>query len=291
MFTGMSAFPLTPSTEDGIDERAFAGLIERLRVAGVDSIGALGSTGCYPYFSRAERARAARIAVAQAGETPVMVGIGAMRTSEVRALAEDAQQAGASAVLLAPVSYQPLTEDEVFELYAEVASELSVPLCVYDNPATTHFQFTDELYARIAELDAVRAVKVPGVPGERAQSRITELRALLPDEVALGIGGDQFAAGCLLAGAEPWFSVLGGLFPEHCLAVTRAAKAGRADEVASLTEALEPVWALFKQHGSLRVAAAAAARFGLTGARNLPKPLRALDASPELDAAFARLTT
>lgn len=45
MFTGLSAFPLTPTDESGVDEKAFAGLVARLAEAGVDSIGALGSTG------------------------------------------------------------------------------------------------------------------------------------------------------------------------------------------------------------------------------------------------------
>ncbi|WP_285904346.1 hypothetical protein [Streptomyces malaysiensis] len=40
MFTGLSAFPLTPLTETGIDETAFAALVDRLAAAGVDSIGA-----------------------------------------------------------------------------------------------------------------------------------------------------------------------------------------------------------------------------------------------------------
>ncbi|MFD0651470.1 hypothetical protein [Streptomyces malaysiensis] len=40
MFTGLSAFPLTPLTETGIDGTAFATLVGRLAAAGVDSIGA-----------------------------------------------------------------------------------------------------------------------------------------------------------------------------------------------------------------------------------------------------------
>ena len=47
MFTGLSAFSLTPMNESGIDEAAFVGLIERLLMAGVDAIGALGWTGNY----------------------------------------------------------------------------------------------------------------------------------------------------------------------------------------------------------------------------------------------------
>jgi len=136
MFSGLSAFPLTPMNEQGIDDAAFVPLVQRLADAGVDSIGALGSTGSYAYLTREERSRVARLAVANAGGVPVIVGIGALRTREVLALAEDAQQAGASAVLLAPVSYQKLSSDEVYGLYKAVAHELSVPLCVYDNPGT-----------------------------------------------------------------------------------------------------------------------------------------------------------
>jgi 4-hydroxy-tetrahydrodipicolinate synthase len=46
MLTGLSAFPLTPSTDDGIDEAAYARLIRRLVDAGVDSIGALSPIDC-----------------------------------------------------------------------------------------------------------------------------------------------------------------------------------------------------------------------------------------------------
>ncbi len=44
MIPGLSAFPLTPVTESGIDLHAFAGLVERLAAASVDSMGVLDST-------------------------------------------------------------------------------------------------------------------------------------------------------------------------------------------------------------------------------------------------------
>lgn len=170
MFTGLSAFPLTPVADDGIDGPAFAGLVQRLAAARVDSITALGSTGSYPYLTREERAHATRLAVQHAGDIPVAVGIGALRTRHVLELAEDAQHAGVGGVLLAPVSYQALTEDDVFGLYEDVTANLSVPLVVYDNPGTTHFTFSDELYVRIAELPHVASIKIPGVPTSPDQS-------------------------------------------------------------------------------------------------------------------------
>jgi 4-hydroxy-tetrahydrodipicolinate synthase len=185
MFRGLSAFPLTPTSEQGIDTAAYAALVARLAAAGVDSIGALGSTGGYAYLTREQRAHAARTAVEAAAGVPVIVGIGALRTSHVLELAEDAQKAGASGVLLAPMTYQPLTEDEVFGLYEDVTRELSVPLCVYDNPGTTHVHFTDELHGRIAQLPNVGSIKVPGVPDDprQAELRIDALRKLIPDTV------------------------------------------------------------------------------------------------------------
>ena len=36
MFTGLSAFPLTPTDEERVDEHAFVSLVRRLAHAGVD---------------------------------------------------------------------------------------------------------------------------------------------------------------------------------------------------------------------------------------------------------------
>ncbi|MEB3368897.1 dihydrodipicolinate synthase family protein [Saccharopolyspora mangrovi] len=276
MFTGLSAFPLTPVSDRGIDEEAFAGLVTRLATARVDSITALGSTGSYPYLDRAERARAARLAVEHAGSTPVIVGIGALRTRDVLELAEDAQEAGASGVLLAPVSYQALTADEVFGLYEDVTASLSVPLVVYDNPGTTHFTFTDELYARIAELPHVASIKIPGVQAAAAEQRLAALRALLPPSVTIGVSGDPLAATGLNAGSQAWYSVIAGTLPEPALAITRAAQAGDAATAAAESERLQPLWDLFSRLGSLRVVSAIAEVLGLVGHPNLPLPLRGL---------------
>jgi 4-hydroxy-tetrahydrodipicolinate synthase len=64
---GLSAFPITPSDRSGrIDAGALRALLSPLLAAGVDSIGLLGSTGSYPYFTREERRRAIEEAAVQA---------------------------------------------------------------------------------------------------------------------------------------------------------------------------------------------------------------------------------
>ncbi|MBP2366472.1 dihydrodipicolinate synthase family protein [Pseudonocardia parietis] len=274
----MSAFPLTPVSETDVDESAFSEIVARLDRAGVDSIGALGSTGSYAYLTREQRRRVAEVAVRAAGRTPVMVGIGALRTVDVLRHAEDAQAAGASAVLLAPMSYQPLTGEEVFDLYADVTATLSVPLVVYDNPGTTHFTFSDELHGRIAALPRVASIKIPATPADpqRARERVEHLRSHIPSDVTIGVSGDPAAAGGLLAGCDAWYSVLGGLWPDVCLALTRAAQRDDPATASSISDELAPLWKLFGEFGSLRVVSAIAEQMGLVGAANLPKPLQGL---------------
>lgn len=279
MFTGLSAFPLTPMNEQGVNEREFVRLVKHLAEAGVDSIGVLGSTGSYTYLNLDERARVAQLSVENAGSVPVVAGIGALRTRDVLANTESAQQAGASGVLLAPVSYQKLTDDEVFDLYATVCHSLSVPLCVYDNPGTTHFEFSDELHGRIAQLPQVRSIKIPPVNNDivAARERVARLRKLIPADVTIGISGDPAAANGLNAGCDAWYSVIGGLYPQAALEITRAAQAGNAQRAMVLSDTLEPLWALYREYGgSLRVMATIAELAGKVSQPCLPQPLKTL---------------
>ena len=279
MFKGLSAFPLTPLVNDDIDEAAFIRLLTRLVSADVDSLGVLGSTGSYAYLTREQRKRVTVMAKAHAGNIPIMTSIGAISTAEVLHLAEDAQTAGAKALLLPVMSYQPLADDEVYSLYKDVSANVSVPVCIYDNPRCTHFRFSEDLLCRIAALPHISAIKLPGGPTDTGgiAERVQRLRAQVPEHVALGVSADAFAADGLNAGCDVWFSVCGGLFPRTAKAVSDAAARQDKQQVIELSERFKPLWALFAKHGGgIRVTAAAAALLGLATPDCLPRPLKAL---------------
>jgi 4-hydroxy-tetrahydrodipicolinate synthase len=271
-FRGLSAFPITPADEHGrVDTETLGRLLERLCEAGVDSIGLLGSTGIYAYLTREERRRAVAAAVeCVAGRVPLVVGIGALRTDDARDLARDAEAAGADALLMAPVSYTPLAEAEVFEHYRAVTASTGLPLCVYDNPGTTRFSFTVDLLARLSGLGAVRAVKRPLPADGGVGDDLAALRART--DLAVGYSGDWGMAEALLAGADAFHAVLGGMLPELALPLARAAQAGRADEARQLDGRLAPLWETFKLHGSLRVMYALLELLGL-GRAAPPRPI------------------
>ena len=282
MITGLSAFPVTPSDGEGrIDTAGLQRLLGRLVDAGVDSIGLLGSTGFYPYFTRAERLRAIEAAVeCVAGRVPLLVGVGALRTDDTLDLVRDAAQAGADAGLLAPVSYLPLTDEEVYTHFHAATEASGLPLVIYNNPGTTHFSFGPALVERLATLPGVVAVKNPAPADVGAD--LADLRARVPDTFSLGYSVDLNAPAALLAGADAWYSVLGGTFPRTCLRLARAAQANDGAEVRRRIDHLEPLWALVRRHTSIRLVYAACRTMGIDGARPV-RPVLPLDAAAEAE--------
>lgn len=276
-FDGLSAFPITPADSDGrVDSAALGRLVNRLVQAEVDSIGLLGSTGAYMYFDRGERRRAIEVAMDEvSGKTPVIVGIGALRTDEALKLAQDAKALGAAAGLLAPVSYTPLTDEEVFDHYTVIARKSGLPIVIYDNPITTHFRFSPELVGRLAKEPNVIAVKrLAGTPEETAAD-MTRLRGLVPSGFSLGYSADVNSTEAMIAGADTWYSVVAGILPKASLRIVRAAQAGEAAEARRLNAAMSPLWDLFKQYSSIRVVYALAEVLGVCGAEP-PLPIQSL---------------
>lgn len=274
LFSGLAAFPITPADADGrVDLAALRGLVRRLVEAKVDSIGLLGSTGTYAYLSRSERRRAIEAAVDESGgKVAVMAGVGALRTDEAVALAKDAKAAGAGAGLLAPVSYTPLLDQEVFVHFEAVAGESGLPICIYNNPGVTHFTFSADLIQRLSGVSGVVAVKNPAPPADQVGPHLADLRTRVPAGFSLGYSADPNCAEAMLAGGDAWHSVLGGIFPTTALTICRAAQSGDAAETRRLNARLEPVWRLFREFTGLRLAHAAANILGLTAAQP-PRPI------------------
>ncbi|NKX93902.1 dihydrodipicolinate synthase family protein [Sanguibacter hominis ATCC BAA-789] len=283
--TGLIAYLPTPVRDDRVDLTAFARLVERATAAGVDGLGVLGSTGAAMHLDRDERRDVVRTAVGHTG-LPVVAGISGLRTSLVRAHADDAQAAGAAAVLLAPVGYVPLVGAEVVALFTDVVAGLDVPLVVYDNPGTTRVDMSHGLLAELAALPGVGGIKTPGPTGgpDDARRRVAELRASLPDGVTLGFSGDPSGPAGLLAGADTWHSTVGGALPDVVVPLARAARAGD-ESVHATVERLAPLWDLVRTHAGVRVAATFVELLGLVDAPSLPRPLLPLSGDARADAA------
>jgi 4-hydroxy-tetrahydrodipicolinate synthase len=209
--------------------------------------------------------------------------VGALRTNEAQDLAKDAQAVGCKGLLLAPVSYTPLTDEEVYQHFLAVSSSTTLPLCIYNNPGTTHFNFSPDLLKRLSLVDNICAVKMPlPASGATFQEEMKQLRTPVLDEFAIGYSGDWGCAEALLAGADTWYSVVAGLFPVPAKLLTEASQRGDGKAVQEIDQAFAPMWELFQEFGSIRVTYAAANILARTDALP-PRPVLPLTNSRDLE--------
>lgn len=274
LFNGLSAFPITPCDDNGVvDTDALSILVSRLAVAGVSSAGVLGSTGTYAYLNETQRQRAAQAAIdAGRGSLPVIIGVGALSTREAVSLAQHAATQGADGLLIAPISYTPLTEEEIYQHYCAIAAAADIPICIYNNPGTTHVHFSLDLLARLSHLPNVQAVKMPLPADGDYVGALQTLKAALPDDIIIGYSGDWGCVDGLIAGANSWFSVLAGTLPGLGAHIMAAISESDIEGAKQCDAELTPLWDLFKRFGSLRVVYALCNHMGLTQAQP-PRPI------------------
>ena len=287
--SGLSAFTLTPFSSTGVvDVDHLQRLVARLAATDIDSIGVLGSTGSYMYLNRAQRARAIKAAVEASGDKPILAGIGDLRTDRIIEHTASADKAGASALLLAPVSYLPLTDRDFTGLVKTIASGTSLPICLYNNPGTTHFNMTAELVANLASLPTVKAVKNPAPATLMSANELAAKRTDLPEGFILGYSGDALIANVLPAGADAWYSVLAGTLPELALGIWSAR--AEPERLGVLQSQFDPLWKCFNTWGGIRVMPEISRMIGL-GSLDLALPLQPLehDAVEQIDEALQAL--
>lgn len=118
---GIIAYPITPFTADGdaVDTDTLAAVVEQLVTTGAHAIAPLGSTGESAYLTEAEFDAVVDTTVGTVnGRVPVIVGASDLTTANTIRRARYAQQAGADAVMVLPISYWKLGEREIVQHYA-----------------------------------------------------------------------------------------------------------------------------------------------------------------------------
>ncbi|MGI8526290.1 MAG: dihydrodipicolinate synthase family protein [Pseudolabrys sp.] len=244
----------TPTADDGetIDEKRLLQTIDHQIENGVDGICIFGSTGGNGSFSDQEMTKATAAAAKHAkGRLSIIAGTGARTTSSCIALSKHAHDVGCDGVMVLPVSYWPLTTDEVFAHYERVSAAIKLPICVYNNPWTTGVDMKPDLLARLAKLDNVSCIK----ESTGDLSRITAIRLLTNDSVTLIAGWESTSLQAFMAGATGWAPVCTNFAPQEAMAFFDAA-VRRRDAVAAgaLWDRLFPICEFICAKSHIRVA-------------------------------------
>jgi 4-hydroxy-tetrahydrodipicolinate synthase len=136
------------------------GLADEQIAAVTDGVALFGSTGAVGSFAEEERRRAAEALVYHvAGRVPVMIGTGAITTAEAIRLSRHADEIGADAILVVPITYGLLTDDEILAHYRAIAGSVRLPLILYNNPRLTGVDLTPPIVEKLAGIENITAIK------------------------------------------------------------------------------------------------------------------------------------
>ncbi len=223
-----TAFHPDMSIDHGMVARHAQWLIEN----GCTGIICLGSLGEAATLTFAEKADVLKTVVKAVGDkVPVVSAISALSTAEAVELARAAHAAGCQGLMILP---QYVYKGDWRENKAHVAAVLKatpLPGMLYNNPVAYG---TDYLPEQIAEL----ASEFPNLTAVKESStdvrRVTAIRALLGDRLAIFVGVDDAIVEGIAAGAVGWVAGLVNAFPRESVDLFALAKAGKTREVFEL---------------------------------------------------------
>jgi 4-hydroxy-tetrahydrodipicolinate synthase len=272
---GIIAYPVTPfGADDTVDTACLATLVGRLVAAGVDAIAPLGSTGELAYLDETEFDTVVDASIAAVdGRVPVVVGVSDLTTANTVRRARYAQQAGADAVMVAPVSYWKLSEREIAQHYAGISDAIDIKIMAYNNPATSGVDMSPELLVDMFDtIDNVAMVKES--TGEL--SRMRRLATLSDGRLPFYNGKNPLVLDALRAGAAGWCTAAPNLRAQPCLDLYHAVRAGDLDTAQARYDDLQPLLEFIVAGGLATTVKAGLELLGIN-AGNPRRPLLPLD--------------
>ncbi|AZB32851.1 dihydrodipicolinate synthase family protein [Chryseobacterium bernardetii] len=211
-FKGIIAYPITPFHEnDTINIPLFKEMVEKLIISGSHGIASLGSAGVMPYLSDEEKEAVTEATVQQVrGRIPTLIGVSNLTTEKTIHHAQFAEKAGADAVMIIPMSYWKLTDDEIVAHYDAVARKISIPIMAYNNPSTSGIDMSPALLKRLLEIPNITMIK----ESTGDVQRMHYLRKELGEDVAFYNGSNPLALAAFSAGATGWCTAAPNLIPQ-----------------------------------------------------------------------------
>lgn len=228
---GVYAAAITPRGKNGeVDFGAAFELIDFVSRGGAEGIALFTAAGEYSAVSPGERSRMVYLAVKRS-RLPVLVGVGSATLEDSVALAREARDAGAQALLLPPPWFFRYRQDDLCEFYRRFAAHLGrgAVTLLSNNPA----------YASAIEVETARALLCAGgFAGIEDASGDPDTFARLeaavgPDAIVLS-GCDALFARAMRGGAQGAVSGAAGAIPETVTALARAIRGGNQPEAERL---------------------------------------------------------
>ncbi|WMS43424.1 4-hydroxy-tetrahydrodipicolinate synthase [Acuticoccus sp. MNP-M23] len=239
MFTGSITALVTPFRDGKIDERAFTDLIDWQIASGTNGFVPVGTTGESPTLSHEEHRRVVELCVeTTSGRVPVIAGAGSNSTREAVALAEHAEKAGATGVLVVTPYYNKPSQAGLFAHFSAVAKAVSLPIIIYNIPPRSVVDMSVETMAALADAHP----NIVGVKDATANlARVSRQRAACGEKFVQLSGEDATALAFNAHGGIGCISVTANVAPKECADFQAACTRGDYKAALAMQDVLMPL--------------------------------------------------
>lgn len=256
IFKGAGVAIITPFSATGeVDYPAFARIIEAQILGRTDAIIVCGTTGEASTLSHEEHIECIRFCVKQVnGRVPVIAGTGSNSTETAIYLSQEAEKAGADAVLLVSPYYNKATQNGLYAHFRAVAESIKLPVILYNIPGRTGVLIQASTILRLAN-DVENIVAVKEATGDI--SFAATLMSKLPENFDVYSGNDDQIVPLLSLGASGVISVLSNVVPGYTHDICQSYFGGDVKKSAKLQlNAIPLINALFSEVNPIPVKAA-----------------------------------
>ncbi|HEX7035471.1 MAG TPA: 4-hydroxy-tetrahydrodipicolinate synthase [Pseudomonadales bacterium] len=239
MLRGSIVALVTPMKADGaVDFEALESLVEWHIAEGTHGIVPMGTTGESPTLDTPEHLVVIRRTIeVAAGRVPVIAGTGSNSTQEAIHQTQEAERLGADACLLVTPYYNRPTQEGLYRHYRAIADVTRVPLVLYNVPPRTACDLKPETVARLAEIESIVGIKEAcGNP-----DRVTELKAVVPEDFIILSGEDAQTLRMMTLGAVGTISVTANVVPRLMAEFCSAYLDGNLDKAREIDARLQPL--------------------------------------------------
>lgn len=215
------------TAQDTLDYNLFEKNLRAQLDAGAEGVILGGTLGESSVLSNEEKFDLVKFTIEKvAGKVPVVMNIAEGSTREAVKLAEQAAKIGAKGLMMLPPMRYKSDHRETVAYYKAVAKATPLPIMVYNNPVDYKVEVTLDMFAELAEMPTIQAVK----ESTRDISNVTRMINRFGDRFKILSGVDTLAMESLLMGAHGWVAGLVCAFPAETVAIYKLVKAGRIDE-------------------------------------------------------------
>ncbi|MBQ8546443.1 MAG: 4-hydroxy-tetrahydrodipicolinate synthase [Clostridia bacterium] len=209
-FSGSACAIVTPFKNGEIDYGAFAHLIDFQIEEGTDAIVVLGTTGEAPTISEGEREEIVEFAKNKIkGRVPLIVGTGTNSTETTIRYSKNAHSLGANAILCVTPYYNKPTENGLISHYEKIASEVDLPIILYNVPSRTGVGISLNVLNALREIPNIVGIK----EASGSISFLEEAILRFGENYYFYTGNDDLTLASLALGAEGVISVAANLVP------------------------------------------------------------------------------